>query len=163
MSDHMICVSYRTREDGHMAAEIVVDDLETFIAGADNAVRMVSHNTGIPVWKLLMALGGTTVLVDEGVMEVPGKEGTGNMIKNLCSDCAGEFGKYFDLKAQLKKNVKKAVCDRCWKSPDEGCMIYEVRRKEQANAEAEKADALGGGKETRGCADGGGHHRARHD
>ena len=137
MSKNVVCVSYRTREDGHMAAEIVVDDLETFIAGADNAVRMVSHNTGIPVWKLLMALSGTTVLVDEGVMEVPGKEGTGNMIKNLCSDCAGECGKYFDLKAQLKKNVKKAVCDRCWKSPDGGCMIYEVRRKESTNGKNE--------------------------
>ena len=59
------------------------------------------------------------------------------MIKNLCIDCAGEYSKYFDLKAQLKKNVKKAVCDRCRKSPDEGCMIYEVSRKESPNGKNE--------------------------
>lgn len=52
------------------------------------------------------------------------------MIKNLCIDCAGEYGKQFDLKAQLKKNIKNAACECCGKRPNEGCMIYEVQRRE---------------------------------
>lgn len=71
--ESMICVSYRAREDGHVAAEIPVDDAAAFIAGADSAMRMVSHTTGIPVWKLLMMLNGTAMLIDEEVVEIPRK------------------------------------------------------------------------------------------
>ena len=73
MSDHMICVSYRTREDGRMAAEIPIDDAGPFIAGVDNALRMMSHKTGIPVWRLLMALNGTAMLVGDEVVPLPAK------------------------------------------------------------------------------------------
>lgn len=52
------------------------------------------------------------------------------MTRALCKDCAGIYGKRFDLHAELKKNVKKAVCDRCRQTPEEGCMIYEVQRRE---------------------------------
>lgn len=70
---NMMCVSYRTREDGHMAAEIPIDNVSAFVAGVDNAMRMMSHKTGIPVWKLLMALNGTAMLVDEDVVPLPTK------------------------------------------------------------------------------------------
>lgn len=73
MSDNLMCVSYRTRSDGHMAAEIPVDDVSAFIAGVDNALRMMSHKTGIPVWRLLMALNGTAMLVGDEVVPLPEK------------------------------------------------------------------------------------------
>lgn len=73
MSNHMICVTYRTREDGQMAAEIPIDSVSAFVAGVDNAMRMMSHKTGIPMWKLLMAINGTAMLVDEEVVPLPAK------------------------------------------------------------------------------------------
>ena len=74
MKEHMICVSYRTRADGHMAAEIPIDSVSAFVAGVDNAMRMMSHKTGIPMWKLLMAINGTAMLVGEEVVPLPTKE-----------------------------------------------------------------------------------------
>ena len=51
------------------------------------------------------------------------------MTKMFCNSCAKACDKEFDLQPQLKRNIKNAVCERCRKTPDEGCMIYEVQRR----------------------------------
>lgn len=61
------------------------------------------------------------------------------MIKNLCSDCAEIYGQRFELHVELKKNVKKCSCEAC--GTQKSCMIYTLKRKEQANAK--DADGTG--------------------
>lgn len=68
----VVCVEFSHKE-GRMVAEIPVDDAAAFVAGVDSAMRMVSHNTGVPAWRMLIALNGTAMMVDEDVESLPVK------------------------------------------------------------------------------------------
>lgn len=49
------------------------------------------------------------------------------MQRALCKECAADYGKWFDLRAALKKEVNRCRCERCGKVG--WAMLYEVKRR----------------------------------
>lgn len=49
------------------------------------------------------------------------------MQRALCKDCAADYGKRFDLRAELKKEINKCRCESCGRVGR--AMLYEVKRR----------------------------------